>query len=51
LVLLQRYKNSECEKEALRVYYFFLYKILVFPFLGMASVQAETCSTHVQVPN
>ena len=29
----------------------FLYKVLVLPCLGMASVKAETCSTHVQAPN
>jgi len=38
-------------KGPFRFYYFFLYKIFVLPCLMMASVQAETCSTHVQAPN
>jgi len=29
----------------------FLCKVFVLPCLRMASVQAETCSTHVQAPN
>jgi len=29
----------------------FLYKVFVLPRLRMALVKAETCSTHVQVPN
>jgi len=47
--MFQHYKNSEYKKGTTKIFGVSLCKVFILTCLRIASVKAETCSTHVKI--